>query len=379
LCCHMNRRRGLWWLPVMFVTGQWHEAAGVPFACGLVLYLWLNRGRHPLNVINRWLSAAFIAGAAASIVSPAILHRAAADNMPDERLWYMLLTSAWCVGLLLIAIIVMALCGRQTLRRLIKSQWIVFAVAALVGLAVCAYSGSYGRTGWFAQISAWIALCGLLNAVKVTPENVNRYRLAGIILSPIVAAGVLICSIGLTRYQLQLNRQCRDIIRQYRENPEGIVFTDLITPSQAPSYMMGRAWGWIGQYDNWHRYLIERTYSGPGVMKPLTILPERLRSLNPADTLRRHVIAGHTVTYPAAYDTTYNNAYDPARPPRVFAFIGHDNRIYYRRKFIYKGAYGIIDSPADLAPGERYPNINLQLRNLPADTTRFLYLPPVIQ
>lgn len=361
----MRRRRSLLWLPLIYIAGQWHEASGIPFACGLALYIYLNRKNPTLNKINRWLAYAFMAGAAVSILSPGILHRAAGHTLPDERLWYMLLVSTWMVGILVATCIAITIYSPHTLRRLIRQQWGIFAISALVGLCICAYSGSFGRTGWFAQISAWIALCGLINALPSSQHADKTFRYTGMITIPIVTTAIILSSIGYAVYQHHLNRQCRDIITQYIDSPDGVVFVDLATPSQAPRYLMGRAWGWPGIYDTWARYNIERTYSGDK-LKPLTVLPAALRDLTPADTLIRKHIGTSVITYPSSPDNAVTNTYDPAAPPRIYAFRTSDGTIYTRQKFIYRGAYGVIDTPADLAPGERYPNINTPMLNPPS-------------
>lgn len=379
ICMPMRRKVALLWMLPAFAAGQWHEAAGVPLSAGLVIYLWLNRRNIPLSRINLWILAAFILGAAFSMLSPGILRRAAGHNVPDERLWYMLLTSAWMAGIFIISLIVVAFARRDIIRRLYRSPWIIFAVSAILGLAVCAYSGSFGRTGWFAQISAWIAFCGLINAV--TGNHSRKRSFCGAIIALTVALPVILTSCSLARYQHSLNAQCRDIITQYRQNPDGVVFCDLSTPSDAPAYLLGRAWGWQGQYDGWNRYLVERTYSGEE-MKPLTILPQSLRNLTPADTLLRKKIKtdnrSATITYPAGPDSTYNNEYRSRRPARVYAFRGADGNLYYRQKFYYKGTYGVIDMPADLAPGERFPNINIPMQNDPVEPGNYYALPPDI-
>ncbi len=117
-------------------------------------------------------------------------------------------------------------------------------------------------------------------------------------------------------------------------------------------------------------------------MKPLTILPRSLSGLSPADTLSQQKIKVNartaTISYPALPDSRYNNAYRSQLPSRVYAFRGADGSIYYRQKFFYKGVYGIIDMPADLAPGERFPNINIPMQNDPVAPGKYYALPPDI-
>lgn len=381
----MHRKRALWLMPLIFAAAQWHEAAGVPFSCGLFLYLLMHWRDGSMTRINKWLAIAFLAGAAASVFSPALFRRAAEASVPDEALWYMLLVSVWLAGIFTLLVLV-ALCVRpKMVISLCRTSWIIFGVAAVAGICVCAYSGSYGRTGWFAQISAWIALCGLISAWShqsssaciSSPTSCRGLYVAGAVFTIVASIAVVASSILFADFQHRLNREVREIITEYRQSPDGVVFHDLTTPSQHPAALIGRAWGLQGLYDQWSRYLLERTYSGYG-LKPLTVLPASLRDMQPDTTFRQRSIDGVTLMYPAPQKEPVKNDYQSDKTNRIYVFKGENGRLYMRQRFLYKGIYGVADMPADLAPGERYPNVNLPFKADPTSTENSIVLPDKI-
>lgn len=246
-----------WWLltaPVMFFIGQGHEGCGLPVALGLALWCLTCRDAfRTMPRINRALMSCMMAGGVFT-VSPAILHRATASAIPDDPLWLLLLKSDLLALVLCAALVWMLAKNRRGLLALCRTPWIVFAAASLISMSISGYSGIVGRSGWFAQVFALVALAGI--ASEMFPlRDMGRALLTalGAVLLLMTAQTVGVCAL-----QLRANREAAQILTLYEKSPDGMVRYDVTPRSRLPWWTFGRVKGLFPAYDRWSNEVLSR-------------------------------------------------------------------------------------------------------------------------
>lgn len=152
----LHSPRWLWCLPLVFVAVATHEALGFPLGGGLVAYWWCNRRRIHLTVVRKWWVGAMLAGALFCVSSPASYQRVGIEAEPDLPVWGLLVQTVPLSVLLAARALWLAWRGR--LGRLLRSRWVIFAVASLLSACFTLVGGIEGRGGWYAQMFAIMAL-----------------------------------------------------------------------------------------------------------------------------------------------------------------------------------------------------------------------------
>lgn len=155
------RLRSLWWLallPVVACVTATHEALGFPLGVALSVYWLLNHKWLKLTTMQRWWAAAMLAGALFSVSSPASYRRLGGGGEPDLPLHLMLVETLPIVSVLVLRTVYLAVWWRKKLRRLLRTRWLIFSVAACVSALFTLAGGIEGRGGWYAECFALMAL-----------------------------------------------------------------------------------------------------------------------------------------------------------------------------------------------------------------------------
>lgn len=216
---------------VAFPAAAWHEMAGSSLAVGLVAWLLINRRRADMPRIDKVIVALFVAGSVLPYLSPMLWSRLGDSGaQPDDSYLYILLKSDYLPLIMVVA----AACLRRRTRRLAVSPWIVWAVAAVVSMLVSPLGGVVGRSGWFGQIYALIALWPLLGI------NEWRFRFSGAAVA-VVAAVVIYHNVEFLRWQLKRNAEMTEILDRFRANPAEPVYIDITGYDDIPAIVVGKS------------------------------------------------------------------------------------------------------------------------------------------
>jgi hypothetical protein len=106
----------------------------------------------------------------------------------------------------------------------------VYAIAAVVSMIISGVSGIVGRTGWFADIFALIAMARfIINNTK--PENGKMCMLASMVIALLLLAQQSIIAV----WQVKLGREADMVEAKFKQSENGVVFQnvtydDEITP-----------------------------------------------------------------------------------------------------------------------------------------------------
>lgn len=257
------------------VAGGMHEALGVPVLCGIIVYMYIARRSIKVCVAQRWILVAFAIGVAFVFFSPGIWCRfgsgVLSDNVPADivvmRSAYLTLAMlAWLVVGMMIKPM------RDNFKQLIRTPWVIFVVAAVASLPFCAVSGIIGRTGWFSQIFAVIAVFYYYNA---TGLRVNRRLAAGlsVVLVVLIASH---CAVAL-RQQYIMGRELATMIELYRQSPDGVVYMDYTPDSAQHPWALRKARGVHDPEESYYIETISRYYGSSE--RPLVVVPKALESI----------------------------------------------------------------------------------------------------
>lgn len=262
-----------WWLsiPFCFIATAMHEAAGLPMAVGMIVWLCISGFFNKQNVVGKLMILAFICGGIFTITSPASYSRVGSMLQPEPVI-DMLLFSAGYVVLLIIAIAALFIWNRSLLKSLVQSEWLIFVIAAMCSTCFMLLSQYGGRTGWFAQVFALIALFQIISRLNLAISPKFKLPL-GFILS--------ICIIfhysALVSWQIKVGTEAERAIELYKSSSDGIIFMDYLNEPQLPWYLLNKTHGVPDDDDTYYRYRISKHY---GNGKNLVILPTATENLD---------------------------------------------------------------------------------------------------
>lgn len=220
------------------VAGGMHEAMSMPLLCGIVAYAFINREFYPsLNQSHKVALKTFVIGVAIVFFSPGIWMRFGKNVSPDDPLLMLLLKSDF-IALGLFALIGVGMCIAPWRKKIIEAghtSWIIFVVAAAVSLCFSAVSGIVGRSGWFAQIFALIAI------VKWCNDHDYKFnRIAGGAVSTLLIITMAFHMIEVTRWQIKVGNETESVTRLYKNSPDGLVFFDATRDNQLPWWNLNK-------------------------------------------------------------------------------------------------------------------------------------------
>ncbi len=199
---------------VAILAGMMHESMSVSILAGIAVYAVVNR----LTRRQRMLAVAFLLGSLVPLTSPALWTRTADTGIPDGSPLKLLIMSSSLVVVMLCVTLWLLLANRQRLKDLCCSSWTFYAVGASVSAAIVLYSGSIGRSGFFGQVFALIAVAQMLRDVRIPAKK--AVTLVGAALIVTHYASVCIAA-------RHLGNETREITRLYLNSPDGVVYAPI--------------------------------------------------------------------------------------------------------------------------------------------------------
>lgn len=279
---HITGRWQRLMIPLGLLAGWMHEAAGLPAACGLGAWLLINRNFTSLSPTRRITVLTFCLGAALSVTSPASWSRAA-NVEPNDPMWLLMLKSDFYALALTLLIAWAAAFRRRMLYEAIRSPWTVFTTAALASMCFSAIGGIVGRSGWFAQTFALVALFS--PGMPLTAACLRPSATVSRALTIIPAAVIALHLIEVTRWQLRANAETERSMELYRASADGAIYMDPLQRYDFPWWNLCKNKG-VPDADDFYLNRTIDSCIGHGT-KTFRVLP---------DTLSR--LRGHTVTGP---------------------------------------------------------------------------------
>lgn len=334
-----------WWLciPFCFIAGAMHEAEGFPLAVGMILYCCLNKPAFTSqDLCGKLLILAFILGGFFTLSSPASYSRVGSMLQPESPI-SMLLSSAFFVLILTGCILYMIFANRILLKKLCKSPWILFASAAYISTAFMLLSQYGGRTGWYAQIFALIALSQFLLQLNPGIHLSNTLQNLIIIFLSII---IIFHYSTLVYWQCRLGDEAKEAINLYKKAPDGIVYMDYTNEPDLPWFLLRKTHGVPDEDDTYYRYRISKHY-GHGY--PFTILPSAARNLE-WNNLNAPCKIGNRIISPSPIGNAHIDKIVDIFPRRM---IYLDNTEYIETQFYINDNLYYLYSPVDRDPGEK--------------------------
>ncbi len=252
-----------------FVAGAMHEAASLPLAAGFVTTA-LAGYRKYIAMPRRRLLLWFAAGVAWCVMSPGILLRATATTTPDDTPLMLIIKSCPVILLTLVAIAGAALSrrGRRAISHLMHGLWPVFVIAAASSIAICAVGGIVGRSGWFGEIYALIALWQLGGAM-----HLRIPRLAGAVAAIVLSCALTVHCATFAAWQWRMASRADEMRALYIASPDGVIYMpDVVYEDCAPQWLLGKLRGVPDADDAYQIDRFESFYSHD--RKPLIIVPD---------------------------------------------------------------------------------------------------------
>lgn len=333
-----------------FVAGAMHEASGLPLLAG-ISYLCVIRKRLPRGHVLKAVMA-FAAGVIWCVASPGIIARAGETVAPDDTPVILLLKSC-PITLLLMAVLAFGMLrsaeSRKKVATFLTTPWSVFAVASVMSACICSVSGIVGRSGWFSQIFALIALWrwGQFCEWRVRP-------IFATVVSLLISIVLIVHYTGFAVRQLELGSQVREMRALYAASPDGYVFMPDVSfeDSQSPLLLSKPR----GVPDADDLYQIERfgRYYSRGV-KPLVVVPfsrDILENINLDTEAHVSVSIGNVIIankQPHGVVYTGNGREGTA----LALYTGDDGVVRVVTPINYKGKCLWLLTPRILDPGDR--------------------------
>lgn len=291
------------------VAGCMHEALTLPLLAGAGLYIWKNRLWSSLPAATRMLALGFAAGVAVVFLSPGIWSRFGQDFTPDDPLPILLLKSVPVTlsGLLLLIAVSLIPSSRPRLVRFLSSDASVWIIASLLSTGFCAVGGIVGRSGWFSQTFALVAICRWFSMSPVgrvkRPYLVAASLLAILVSVQSVASAVVLCREGSRMIKAET---------LYGDSADGVVFFDIPRENELPLWTLGRA-RFIDDDDRYQAHLLMLYYPLP---RPV-FLPSAARRLNFATLHFARFSNGDIITDSCPPDAVLDDSYDYPSVMRV--------------------------------------------------------------
>ncbi len=266
-------------LGAMVIAGGFHESMGAPLLAACAWMLFAQRrwpqGSGRLSVAP---VAAFAAGVAIAFTSPGIWARAAQSRVADAPLGELLLCSAPLTlgAIALFGVLLLWPRWRGWMAREARSWWGFWMVAAICALPFCAAGGIMGRSGWFSQTFALIALLQWTRALRgsASPVAISVSKLA----TAILGAAALFFTAAPIPYVARMAKAEAEARAQLVQSRDGVVFADLPDENALPWYTLRRVR--TLDPDDYYIHQVVADYYGAPRFLILPATPER-RTLTP--------------------------------------------------------------------------------------------------
>lgn len=249
----LSGRNAGWCILLGGAAGLMHEGCSVAVSAGVLIYLLFNhKDGLPHHLIR---ASGYIASSLLCALSPGIIARLGTEADPAivaPRIEVLLLSNFYP---LLLAAAIILLCstaaGRKLLQPILRSDWLLYAVAAAIAATVSVYSAIPGRSGFFAQAFALIALGRMALAL---PLRISA-RAAGI-------TGCLLLTVVLTQLIVTLHWQevahseWKQVEALAEKSQSGIIYADIHAPEDYPATTLGKCITIPGEHsEEWYRYM----------------------------------------------------------------------------------------------------------------------------
>lgn len=229
---------------VCLLAGMGHEAASLPVVVGIAWVAYTSgrlsrQGWRELSRARRVMLGWFLAGSVLVVLAPGIVNRALiVDRIADDPWWLLVVKSTPLTLVLALAMLAALLrrAWRRRLRELLWSAWGFWAVSALVGMPIVAFGGIVGRSGWFSQVAAVVALCQWADAC--CRWRLSRGWAAGVAVA--LGAAVVAQMAGVAAYSHKVWLADSAMRASYVASPDGIVCCDLPDDSELPAWLFSR-------------------------------------------------------------------------------------------------------------------------------------------
>ena len=172
--------------------------------------------------------------------------------------------------------IVIGLCftkSRHAIMQSARTPWIIFAIAAIASMCFSAMSGIVGRSGWFAQIFAIIAIFHW-----ITTHEYKINRTIGGIISTILVAAILFHYIETARWQMKVGKEVEDAAQLYSESKDGQVYFDATRDNELPWWTLNKTRGVPDADDLYLLAAFSQYYGNDNA--PLKLLPTEVLDIN---------------------------------------------------------------------------------------------------
>lgn len=256
------------------LAGGMHEAIGAPLLAALILYYLCHRKDIKLGRQQRNMLIWFGVGVMMVLTSPGAWMRANALGAADDPLPMLLLKSEpiTLLMILLYAVLIILPATRRRAVTILRSETGIWVVAAILSTAFVAIGGKVGRTGWFAQTAALIAIAEWIKGCKI---RINRT--AGGVLSTAIYGAMLIfgTAVGISCYRaatpdLEMRRE------MVQNRDKAVFYADLSRYGDQPWWTLGRV-RVMNCYDEYSRSMLKDFCKLDSLPK---ILPTEARNLD---------------------------------------------------------------------------------------------------
>ncbi|MGN0209537.1 MAG: DUF6056 family protein [Muribaculaceae bacterium] len=308
-----------------FAAGMMHEAASLPLCIGIMVYL-LAGGKRP-----SWLlAAAFALGTAAVTFSPGIWMRATSGHTPDDSVWMLLIKSDLAAAIVAIGLLVGVTVRYFALRRFLATSYGIFAIAAVVSMCISLASGIVGRSGWFAEIYAFIVILAICSQWLTHIPAIVSWLVITISILPLATAMI---------FQPTAAREYQEYEQAYAQSHDGVVFIDYTHDDEWPTLALNRIRGVLDPDDCYLHICLAKHYETD---KPLPmVLPTEAQGIDKDSILTCGDII--STTLPS----------DAATRPDGLILCRRDGREWVVQPYNRGGHQLYHLSPRQLAPGDR--------------------------
>ena len=324
------------------MAGSMHEAMSIPLACGMGAYFFLTGNYCYTDRFQRTLLLFFSLGVLMVITSPGLWLRVGGGAEANDPMWLLVLKSDFYALLLVPVLVALWLKKRNFLERMAHSEWIIFAVAAIVSMAFSAVGGIVGRSGWFAQVFALISLYILINNIYGGKVERTFKKILALVLFALMVAHLT--QFALT--QRQLGAEFDEVVAQYGTSSNGVVYSDITGDEHLPWWLLHKCRSVPDPDDTYLKYTIAK-YHGDESRWPV-IVPRRMQTINVAQMPPSIEFDGIVVTrlYPKTERHSTVEMFD-------YQKFHHDGITYVVEPFEIDGRQLYLVSPRDLDPGDR--------------------------
>ncbi|MDE7414541.1 MAG: hypothetical protein K2N05_12250 [Muribaculaceae bacterium] len=274
-----SRKEAIALIPLFFISPAMHEACGFPIAVSGLLWCMVHK-RSLKGILKSNKGPLFISYALGMFIpflSPAFYGRVFSSisvTTPDDSPLMIFLKSDYYVLILICIIILFVACKKMNLREIIFSPTFFWICAGVVSSLISAVSGVVGRSGWFAQTFAVIAILQLISQI-----DFNIKVFSGIVISAALTILMSIHFYALISWQTLYYKMTREILTEYHKHPGKPIFINYIYFNDSPWWLLNKH---LGMFDPSDRYALEteRWVHNIPSNTPLLLLPAELKNID---------------------------------------------------------------------------------------------------